>query len=72
MSKFVLVSVLGLLLGIPIFSLALFVWLGILSAVHFAGLGPDLAPTLALMTRVAIILFWNFFANRYWTYREIK
>jgi len=70
MSKFVLVSVLGLLLGIPIFSLALLVWLGLLSALHLGS--PDLASTLALMTRVAIILFWNFFANRYWTYREVK
>jgi len=66
----VLVSVLGLLLGIPIFSLALLVWLGLLSALHLGS--PDLASTLALMTRVAIILFWNFFANRYWTYREVK
>jgi putative flippase GtrA len=72
MAKFVLVSVLGLVIGIPIFSVALLVWQWLLALVPPSGAWADYAATLALMTRVGILLFWNFLVNRFWTYREVK
>lgn len=35
-------------------------------------LGPAmLGENLALVTAVGIVLFWNFFVNRYWTYGDV-
>jgi putative flippase GtrA len=35
-------------------------------------LGPTaLGENLALVTAVGIVLFWNFFINRYWTYGDV-
>lgn len=31
-----------------------------------------LSVNLAVMAAVGIVLFWNFFANRYWTYNDIE
>lgn len=72
MTKFVIVSVVGLVIGVPVFSLALNVWKGLVGAVGLSGLQFNLAGNLALMTRVGVLLFWNFFVNRYWTYRDVK
>lgn len=30
-----------------------------------------ISQNLALATSIVIVLFWNFFANRYWTFRDI-
>jgi putative flippase GtrA len=30
-----------------------------------------LSQNLALTISIVIILFWNFFANRYWTYNDV-
>lgn len=36
-------------------------------------LGPGvLADNLTLAVAVAIVMFWNFFVNRYWTYSDVK
>ncbi len=71
-TKFVIVSVAGLLIGVPVFSLALTVWKNVIGALGLSGLQFNLAGNLALMTRVGVLLFWNFFVNRYWTYRDVK
>jgi putative flippase GtrA len=31
-----------------------------------------LGENLALATVVIIVLFWNFFINRYWTYNDVE
>jgi len=72
MVKFVIVSVAGLVVGVPVFSVALLVWRGVVIALHLDSVGFNLAGNLALMTRVGILLFWNFFVNRYWTYRDVQ
>jgi putative flippase GtrA len=69
--KFVVVSVAGLIIGIPVFSLALFIFKGLMAAAGQQNAGFNLAGNLALMTRVGVLLFWNFFVNRYWTYRDV-
>jgi putative flippase GtrA len=30
-----------------------------------------LGNNIALATAVVIVMFWNFFVNRYWTYRDV-
>ncbi len=76
-TKFFIVSFAGLALGIPIFSLALGSWNGVVASLGVGtiliGSRPlNVAGNLALMTRVGAIMLWNFFVNRYWTYRDVK
>jgi putative flippase GtrA len=73
--QFTLVSVLGLLIRTPIIAVLerplrhLFegfalIPIGFIDAT-FVG------NNLALATGVAVVMFWNFFINRYWTYNDI-
>jgi len=72
LTQFVIVSVAGLLLGVPIFSGALTVTRPLVAAVGLQQLRFNLAGNLALMVRVGVILFWNFYANRKWTYGHVE
>ncbi len=72
MIKFLIVSVAGLVVGVPVFSGALLLWRAVVAALHLENAGLNLAGNLALMTRVGVLLFWNFFVNRFWTYRDVK
>ncbi len=69
--QFALVSVLGLVIGIPVFTLALLAAKKIVPALGLDTLPFNLAGNLALVCRVGVVLFWNFFANRKWTYGDI-
>ena len=71
MTKFIMVSVAGLLIGGPIYSVALYFAKGFVAAAGLASLNFNVAGNLALVCRVGVLLFWNFFVNRYWTYREV-
>lgn len=76
-TKFLIVSFAGLALGIPAFTLALGIWDGVvgslgLGAILIGSRPLNVAGNLALMTRVGAIMLWNFFVNRYWTYRDVK
>jgi putative flippase GtrA len=71
-TKFIIVSVAGLVIGVPVFAGALFVFRPLVSSVGLDDLPINLAGNLALMARVGVLLFWNFFVNRKWTYREVK
>ena len=69
--QFTLVSVIGLLINNVIFALTLF---------FFERLSPQftvVAFTIgayipAKMLATIVVLFWNFFVNRYWTYQNVK
>ena len=72
--QFVLVSLAGLLIRTPIFAV-LEPFLGAqferLQTTNY-GLQPNfLGHNLALMIVVGIVMLWNFFVNRYWTYNDI-
>jgi putative flippase GtrA len=71
MSKFVIVSVAGLVIGVPVFGLALYLARGLVATLGLSGLSFNLAGNLALVCRVGVLLFWNFFVNRFWTYRDV-
>jgi putative flippase GtrA len=72
--QFALVSVMGLTIRIPILR-----WLEPILFRLFSGapfrlpvLSPDvLAKNLTLAVAVLIVMFWNFFVNRYWTYNDV-
>lgn len=71
-AKFFIVSVAGLLIGGPIYSVALFLSKNFVAAAGLATMSFNLAGNMALVCRVGVLLFWNFFVNRFWTYREVK
>jgi len=73
--QFTLVSVMGLVIRVPILALfepvveRFFIQAnlqipGVLSATR-------LADNITLAIAVLIVMFWNFFANRYWTYADV-
>lgn len=70
-TKFVIVSLAGLVIGVPVFSVALTAAKSLVAAAGLSGLQFNLAGNLALVCRVGVLLFWNFFVNRYWTYRDV-
>ncbi len=72
-AMFFLVSVVGILIRVPIITFLH----GPLSRVF--GLVPVLDPyavllgdNAALAIAVVVVMFWNFFANRYWTYNDVE
>jgi hypothetical protein len=75
LAEFSLVSIAGLLIRIPVLALLerpvfrLVSLLPIRPSVIPAGL---LASNITLAIAVVIVMFWNFFVNRYWTYGDVK
>lgn len=72
-TMFFLVSIVGVLIRIPI----VFVMTPLFRSL-VADIGPlqayttRLADNLSLMVAVIVVLFWNFFANRHWTYNDVE
>jgi len=74
--EFSLISAIGLAIRTPIFAILekplekLFHALG-LPVIN--SLGADfLGHNFALVIAVLVVMFWNFFINRYWTYSDVK
>ncbi len=73
--QFAFVNAIGLLIRIPILR---FVEPGMTKAFSMIGdrhlfLSPDaMGENVTLALAVGIVLFWNFFINRYWTYSDVK
>jgi putative flippase GtrA len=73
--QFALVSIIGLAIRVPILALlepiieSLFIQMNL----GIAGLlsANRLADNITLAIAVVIVMFWNFFANRYWTYGDV-
>jgi putative flippase GtrA len=73
--EFTVVNAAGLLIRIPILAflepilLQFFNWL----PMHVSQLSPEfLARNCTLAIAVIIVMFWNFFVNRYWTYSDVE
>ncbi len=72
-TMFFVVSLVGVLIRIPIVFFMTPLFRSLVS-----GIGPlqayttRLADNLSLMVAVIVVLFWNFFANRHWTYNDVK
>lgn len=72
-SMFAIVSLIGISIRVPIITLLYkpFTRLVALSPVlqPYAG---RLGENMALAVSVVVVMFWNFFANRYWTYNDVE
>jgi len=74
--QFAIISVMGLLIRTPIFAfmdhrlIALFHNRQIPSL--SSGQLESLAHNFALALAVGIVMFWNFFINRFWTYNDVR
>ncbi|MGW8143232.1 MAG: GtrA family protein [Anaerolineales bacterium] len=74
--QFSFVSVLGLLIRTPIIAILEPLFFRIFSSFVFLPIGffsaEFLANNLALAIAVIVVMFWNFFINRYWTYNDVR
>jgi putative flippase GtrA len=74
--QFSAVSILGLLIRTPIIAILEPLFFRIFSSFTFIPIGffsaEFLANNLALAIAVIVVMFWNFFINRYWTYNDIS
>jgi putative flippase GtrA len=70
---FFAVNTAGILIRIPILHFLEQPLLRIITSLHWIEtLTPDfLAKNLTLAIAVGIVMLWNYFANRYWTYNDI-
>ncbi len=73
--QFIVVSLIGLGIRTPLFA-----WLEGVTVRTAGSMLPKTFPlssttvghNIALITVVLVVMMWNFFANRYWTYNDIK
>ena len=70
LSMFFVVNIIGILIRIPILRYLEPFFLSYLK--NYSGVFSPLAvKNITLAIAVLIVLFWNFFINRYWTYNDI-
>lgn len=74
--QFSVVSVVGLLIRTPIIALLEPFFTQLFIGLPYLPIGfitaEFLANNLALAIAVIVVMFWNFFINRYWTYGDIE
>lgn len=73
--QFAVVSVMGLTIRIPILRFLEPVLFQLFSSLPLSlpVLTPDvMAKNITLAIAVLIVMFWNFFVNRYWTYNDVE
>jgi putative flippase GtrA len=72
-TMFFLVSVVGVLIRIPIVFVMTPLFRSLVSSIGpLQAYTTRLADNLSLMVAVVVVLFWNFFANRHWTYNDVE
>jgi len=73
--QFAIVNVMGLIIRLPILKFLEPLMEELLSAlpmrIPFRNI-PTIADNLTLAVAVVVVMFWNFFINRYWTYNDIQ
>jgi len=74
LTQFVIVSVIGLLIRTPLFAWLEKVLIAFLTGRwNFEPLTPVfVAHNIALGTVILVVMLWNYFANRYWTYNDVS
>lgn len=73
LAQFTVVSVAGIIIRIPIITYTHSPFTNLMASV------PSLEPysvrlgdNMALILAVLVVMFWNFFVNRYWTYNDVN
>lgn len=75
LGEFTVVSVIGLAIRVPILKIVEPLLMRVMNSLPFRlpVFGPDfLAKNLTLAFAVIVVMFWNFFINRYWTYSDVE
>lgn len=74
--QFSVVSIIGLVIRTPLIALLEPLFNRIFSGFEFLPISfltaEFLANNLALAIAVVVVMFWNFFINRYWTYSDVE
>lgn len=71
-AQFVLVSVAGIVIRVPMMALTTPLFIRLTEGVTLLRpLANRIGSNLALMLAVVVVMFWNFFVNRYWTYADV-
>ncbi len=72
--QFAVVSIIGLAIRTPLFALLENPLSQVFQNLHLPGPGLDpvfLGHNMALAVAVIVVMFWNFFVNRFWTYSDV-
>jgi putative flippase GtrA len=72
---FTIVNAIGLAIRVPLLAVLEPIMEGVFSnlPVHLPFFSPMFyADNLTLAIAVIVVMFWNFFANRYWTYNDVE
>lgn len=73
--QFVIISVMGLAIRTPLFAWLEVVLNNLISpivSIDFILTPLTIAHNLSLATVIVVVMLWNFFANRLWTYNDIE
>jgi putative flippase GtrA len=72
--QFAMINLVGLLIRTPLFAALIPVWSGLLESGGWNLPFPaeQLSRNLALGCAVVVVLIWNFVANRFWTYNDVR
>lgn len=72
-TMFFIVSVVGVLIRIPIVFVMTPIFRSLVGSIgSLQAYTTRLADNLSLAVAVLVVLFWNFFANRHWTYNDVE
>lgn len=74
--QFAIISVVGLFIRTPIFAFMDHTLIDLVRDANFPSLSggqlESVAHNLALAFAVGVVMFWNFFINRFWTYNDVR
>jgi len=71
LAQFAIVSIIGLALNQIVFLTLHHFWDGYFIAAYGADTGFTISYNIAKLFAIGVVLFWNFTANRLWTYRGL-
>lgn len=73
LAQFLIINVIGILIRTPLITWLNRLFLNLLNRIdlNFPFENYVMSQNLALAVSIVIILFWNYFANRYWTYSNV-
>lgn len=70
--QFVLVSLAGIIIRVPLMAFTNPPFIRLAAMAHMlAPYATRLGGNMALALAVVVVMFWNFFVNRYWTYSDV-
>lgn len=73
LTQFTLVNTIGLAIRTVVIAVVIGPYSRLAAAQHLVPIAPDtLAKFASLATSVLVVLLWNFFVNRYWTYNDVS